>query len=132
MAAICDAARLGRSIKGSTIYCTTFPCHNCSKHILASGIKRVVYLEPYIKSRVSELHSDEIAIGKVSFVPFMGISPYRYKLIFQKGRRKDGDGTAHEWYQNKKRLRTEVALPTYIMSEKWALGSLLGQVESGS
>jgi deoxycytidylate deaminase len=27
MAAISDAARSGRSVKGSTMYCTTFPCH---------------------------------------------------------------------------------------------------------
>ncbi|MDN3612645.1 hypothetical protein QWZ16_23945 [Vibrio ostreicida] len=26
-----------------------FPCHNCAKHIVASGIKRVVYVEPYPK-----------------------------------------------------------------------------------
>ncbi len=50
MAAICDAARLGRSIKDTTLYCTTFPCHNCTKHIIACGVKRVVYMEPYIKS----------------------------------------------------------------------------------
>jgi deoxycytidylate deaminase len=42
MLAVCDAARLGNSIKGTILYVTTFPCHNCTKHILASGIKRVV------------------------------------------------------------------------------------------
>lgn len=31
MSAICDAARLGKSIKGATLYCTTFPCHICAK-----------------------------------------------------------------------------------------------------
>jgi deoxycytidylate deaminase len=51
MCAICDAARLGRNVKGATLFCTTFPCHNCTKHILAAGIKRVVYMEPYPKSR---------------------------------------------------------------------------------
>jgi deoxycytidylate deaminase len=44
--ALCDAARLGRSVKGATLYCTTFPCHNCTKHLLASGIRRVVFMEP--------------------------------------------------------------------------------------
>jgi deoxycytidylate deaminase len=33
MCAICDAARLGRSVKGATLFVTTFPCHNCTKHI---------------------------------------------------------------------------------------------------
>jgi deoxycytidylate deaminase len=62
MLAVCDAARLGRSVKGATLYCTTFPCHNCTKHILASGVKRVVYMEPYPKSRAKDLHPDEIEI----------------------------------------------------------------------
>ena len=30
--------------KGATIYVTLFPCTNCSKKIIQSGIKRVVYL----------------------------------------------------------------------------------------
>src|SRR5262249_39290572 len=82
MCAICDAARLGRKVKGATLFCTTFPCHSCTKHILASGIKRVVYMEPYPKSRAKDLHQNEIEIekttpGRVSFVPFLGISPFR-------------------------------------------------------
>ncbi len=51
MCAICDAARLGRSTKNTVLFCTTFPCHNCTKHILAAGIRKVVYMEPYPKSR---------------------------------------------------------------------------------
>jgi cytidine deaminase len=101
MLAICDAARMGRSVKGATLYCTTFPCHNCTKHILASGINRVVYMEPYPKSRAKDLHPDEIEIEaesptKVSFVPFMGISPYRYRDLFQKGKRKNEHGDADD------------------------------------
>src|SRR6185369_12090927 len=33
MAAITDAARRGVSLAGSRLFCTTFPCHNCAKHI---------------------------------------------------------------------------------------------------
>ncbi len=33
--------------EGGTLYCTHQPCHNCSKHIAASGIARVVYALPY-------------------------------------------------------------------------------------
>lgn len=102
MCAICDAARLGRSLKGATLFCTTFPCHNCTKHILAAGIKRVVYMEPYPKSRAKDLHENEIEIEnedprRVSFVPFLGISPFRYRDIFQKGRRKTSGGQAKRW-----------------------------------
>ena len=49
MEAILSCGRNGIPTKDSTLYCTTFPCHNCAKHIVASGIKRVVYVEPYPK-----------------------------------------------------------------------------------
>ncbi|RLC41547.1 MAG: hypothetical protein DRH49_05275, partial [Candidatus Coatesbacteria bacterium] len=46
--AIIQLARLGGvSIIGSIIYVTTFPCQLCSKKIIESGIKEVVYCEPY-------------------------------------------------------------------------------------
>jgi dCMP deaminase len=35
------------SAEGSTIYLTLSPCFNCSKLIIQSGVKRVVYLEEY-------------------------------------------------------------------------------------
>ncbi len=34
----------GRNLKGSTLYCTLFPCSNCAQTIVQSGVKRVVYL----------------------------------------------------------------------------------------
>lgn len=95
MSAITDAARLGIQVKSGTLFCTTFPCHICAKHIVAAGIRTVVFLEPYPKSYARELHSDSIEIegdensGKVKFTPFLGISPLRYKDFFEKGRRKD-------------------------------------------
>ena len=58
MSAISDAARKGVAIQGATLYSTTFPCHLCAKHIVASGIKRVVYLEPYPKSYANALHGE--------------------------------------------------------------------------
>src|ERR1700733_6497878 len=42
-AAICDAALRGISTKDTTLYCNTYPCHLCTKKIIACGIKRVVY-----------------------------------------------------------------------------------------
>jgi len=58
MDAICSAARLGVSLDGATLYTTTFPCHNCAKHIIASGIARVVFMQPYPKSEALNLHND--------------------------------------------------------------------------
>lgn len=40
--AICQAAKLGISINGATIYCKMEPCPVCAKMIINSGIKRVV------------------------------------------------------------------------------------------
>ena len=35
----------GPSLEGSTIYVTMFPCNECAKALIQSGIKRVIYLE---------------------------------------------------------------------------------------
>jgi dCMP deaminase len=47
MNAIIWAAREGISIKDATIYVTLEPCSECSKNIIASGIKRIVYEKAY-------------------------------------------------------------------------------------
>lgn len=105
MSAITDAARLGRAVKGATLYVTTFPCHNCAKHVIASGISRVVYIEPYPKSRAEALYGNAISVENrsdktVSFEHFAGISPRRFRDIFEKGRRRSKSGDIHEWYED--------------------------------
>lgn len=128
MCAICDAAKIGRALKGSTLYVTTFPCHNCTKHILATGIRKVIYIEPYPKSRAQELHNNEISIEhddpkRVSFLPFLGISPFRYRDIFQKGKRKDDDGNALDYvFKNSPFPMIEGVSTAYIENEalEWA------------
>ena len=62
MAALMQAARLGIPVEGAILFSTTFPCHNCTKHIVAAGIKRLTFIEPYPKSRASELHGDSIGV----------------------------------------------------------------------
>lgn len=47
MNAIIWAARKGISVEGATIYVTLEPCSECSKNLIASGIKRIVYERPY-------------------------------------------------------------------------------------
>ena len=42
---ILNAARIGVSCKGSTLYTTLFCCHDCAKAIIQAGIKKVVYSE---------------------------------------------------------------------------------------
>ena len=45
--AICQAAKLGLSIDGATLYCTHQPCTICARLIINSGIKKVVYKNGY-------------------------------------------------------------------------------------
>ena len=45
--AIIQAAKLGVSIDGATLYCTHQPCVLCAKMIVNAGITRVVYEEGY-------------------------------------------------------------------------------------
>lgn len=45
--AIIQAAKMGISVEGATLYCTHQPCAICAKMIINAGIKRVVYDEGY-------------------------------------------------------------------------------------
>jgi deoxycytidylate deaminase len=63
MSAILDAARNGHTVAGSTLYVTTFPCHNCVRHIVCAGITNCVFLAPYAKSQAETLHGDSIAVA---------------------------------------------------------------------
>jgi cytidine deaminase len=100
MAAICDAAMRGVSVRGGTLYCTTFPCHMCARHIIAAGIVRVVYIEPYPKSRAKRLYKRAIQVDQdreadhdaVKFDAFVGIAPSRFLDLFEMVKRKDGQG----------------------------------------
>ena len=45
--AILKVAKSTNNCKGATLYLTHSPCRDCSKLVLQSGIKRVVYKEAY-------------------------------------------------------------------------------------
>jgi len=44
---ISDAARRGVAVQNSTIYITHYPCINCCKYIISSGINNIIYLDDY-------------------------------------------------------------------------------------
>lgn len=102
MDALVSVARRGSgSVSGAALYSTTYPCHNCARHILAAGISRVYFIEPYEKSLAVHLHDDAIVHDiepdeayedKVPFIHFEGISPSRYQALFAfpSSRKKDG------------------------------------------
>ena len=55
--AIIQAAKMGISIQGATLYCTHQPCAICSKMIVNAGIIRVVYLNPYPDDFATDIFS---------------------------------------------------------------------------
>lgn len=139
MAAITDAARLGRPLLGSALYCTTFPCHMCAKHIVAAGITRVIFLEPYPKSLAAELHSDSIRIeggdrGQFQDYPasdfehFNGITPRRYREFFERGSRKGRSGQVLPYVDGTPRPFVDVKTPFYADLERLALRRIDGLV----
>ncbi|MGS1004710.1 anti-phage dCTP deaminase [Burkholderia glumae] len=100
MDAIVSVARSNKTgLLGGTMYVTTFPCHACARHIVASGIVRVLYIEPYPKSLALDLHRDSVsdneaeAQTKVVFLQYSGVAP-KNMLTFFSARltRKSDDG----------------------------------------
>jgi cytidine deaminase len=135
MAALIDAARRGVAVNGLTMYVTTFPCHNCAKHVIAAGIRRVVYLEPYPKSRANLLHREEIDLesvdgkeqeGKVVFSAFSGIAPRQYRQLFSMSER--GAQTMKDWDRDRGSLSplyvTTNASLAYAAAERQELEKL--------
>jgi deoxycytidylate deaminase len=118
MEALLSCARSGVSTRDAALFSTTFPCHNCAKHIVGAGVRTVFYVEPYPKSLASPLHGDSIvneddeqensgreSDGKVMFRHYVGIGPRRYidlfSLTLSSGRRvrrkAKGAGSLAEW-----------------------------------
>lgn len=106
MEAIVSASRAGKKgLVGGTLYTTTFPCHNCARHIVAAGIAHVYYIEPYAKSLALELHSDSIDVKvdadggmkvpkKVAFLQYEGVGPDSMMKLFHHGIERKDRGSA--------------------------------------
>jgi len=88
-ALIIGSQNAGIEVVGGSLYCTTYPCHNCARHLIAAGIKNVYYIEPYRKSLAVKLHEDSISENesdegkKVRILMFDGVSPRRYLEFFR-------------------------------------------------
>lgn len=102
MDALLAAARNGISPRDGKLFCTTYPCHNCARHLVAAGVVEVRYIEPYIKSLAIELHYDSISTEKpkpgerdrMTIAPFTGIGPRMFDDFFKKkGDLKSKDGS---------------------------------------
>ncbi len=134
MEALLACARIGVSTLGATIFTTTFPCHNCAKHIVNAGVTKVLYVEPYPKSRAYELHKDSIAVDddgaadRVQFVPFVGVAARRYFDLFSMKlgvgvplERKDRSGATAKWKRATARVRPRMSPWSYIDRERIAI-----------
>ncbi len=148
MDALSACNRIGASPRKGTLYCTTFPCHNCTKHIVVSGISRVVFIEPYPKSQAEELHGDAITVSgpslkheekiahreeedqRVRFEPFNGIGPRRFldlfSLTLSSGRTiRRKDAVPKNWSRKIAKLRVSMVPTSYIERETNAIDELV-------
>lgn len=138
MAALIDGARRGVAVQDLSMYVTTFPCHNCAKHIIAAGLKQVIYLEPYPKSRAANLHGEEIVLeapeneiykDKVAFIAYTGVAPCQYQRLFSMGNRGKGRGISlRAWEESRNTLRPlyvkRNASASYLLNERKELERL--------
>jgi deoxycytidylate deaminase len=143
MEAILACGRTGRSTRNAVLYVTTFPCHNCTKHIIASGFKKVFYIEPYAKSKALDLHRDAISLSggeeidhpnheeeRIPFLSFIGIGPRRYLDLFSltlgtgyKVERKE-NGQKKVWRRATAGPRLQMQPISYLDREELALDNL--------
>ena len=140
MEALLTCARNNVSCREASLYATTFPCHNCAKHIISAGINKVVYIEPYPKSKAFEFYEIEIAdssgeneleeskSNQVLFMPFVGVGPHKYIDLFAVSstkwyarKRKDKSGIKIQWKREEANLRNPMSLFTYLESEEAAV-----------
>lgn len=132
MEALMFCARNNISARYATLYCTTFPCHNCAKHIIASGITKVIYIEPYPKSKAFDFYEDSITENpseseKVIFQPFVGVGPRRFFDLFSMNlssghpiKRKEKDGTKAQYNPEQSKARIQMLPYSYLEREEVA------------
>jgi len=149
MEAVLSASRIGAVPRDATLYTTTFPCHECARLIVTTGVSRVVYIEPYPKSRALELHRDAIhayddeqppACGiagcpdlhAVRFEPFLGVGPHRYVDLFSitsragilRDRKQKASGERIRWDPKTSLPKVEMLPLSYLELEAKALYEL--------
>lgn len=78
-AAILQAAKLGStSLNRTSIYTTTFPCLLCAKSIINSGIKRVIFHEPYPMKESYEMLESRVTLKK-----FEGVNAWAFDRLYR-------------------------------------------------
>jgi hypothetical protein len=141
MEALLSCGRSGVSSRGATLYSTTFPCHNCAKHILAAGVARVVYVEPYPKSKTATFYGDSVVLGpsngdgRVGFEAFEGVGARRFFDLFSIGpssgypvkRKAKGGRVREDWTRTSAEVRVPLLPNSYMLRESSAAEELVGR-----
>jgi deoxycytidylate deaminase len=140
MAALLDAAKRGVAVKNAILFSTTFPCQNCAKHIIASGIQVVVYMDPYPKSLTDILHEDvkhgpmltlnelqHAPVGEdtIYFGTYLGVAPRMYMQLFPMRKRRDAEGNVIKWAEQAKMPRLVPSDDPAIIEREKACAALL-------
>lgn len=69
----------GRTNNNLVLYATTQPCNLCSNKIVLSGIKKVVYSEPYSMKESSEI----LKSGRIEVTQFEGVKSSAFFRLYQ-------------------------------------------------
>jgi putative dCMP deaminase len=62
----------GHDLKGSTVYVTLFPCNECTKAIIQSGIKKIIYLS-------DKYHNTDAEVAARRMLDMAGIEYVHYE-----------------------------------------------------
>ena len=130
MEAIMAVARSGAGgLRGASLYSTTFPCHNCARHIVASGISEVYFIEPYAKSLATDLHDDSIERGeapesKVAFLQYEGVAPKNILKLFKHGESRKESGKRVSYDKKKAKPVFCPAIDGYTTHEQMVVARL--------
>lgn len=81
--AILNAA--GRNVRGSRIYVSLFPCNECAKAIIQSGIKEILYLSDKYADSMATLASKKMLDS--AGVKYTRLAPHTEKILLKM----DGD-----------------------------------------
>lgn len=63
----------GPSLRGAKVYSTLFPCNECCKAIIQSGIKEVIYLS-------DKYHNEDMIIASKRMFDMVGVKHHQYKM----------------------------------------------------
>ena len=70
----------GERARGSTLYTTTFPCAQCAEKIVQSGVRKVIFTEPY----PDVYGAKRLELGHVELEQFEGVRSASFERMFSR------------------------------------------------